>query len=376
MLRACGIVAEYNPFHNGHAYHVAQTKQHMKSDVVIAIMSGNFVQRGELACVNKWERASVALQHGIDIVVELPVCFSVQAADYFAYGAMKIAQQLGVSELSFGIENDVNVSQLWHVANQTLNTPKRFDNSYAKQWQMQEQLVLLPNQQLAISYLRACLQLDLALDVLSIQRLSSLHTDTQLPTSSAIASATAIRKAFYLKEDVSPYVSYRMYDILKQQNIGDEPLFFALLKYQLSMQTPKQLQTIYQMVEGIEHVLKREIVKATNYTDFLKRCQSKRFNQKRLQRLCLYVVLQLTKDMVQRYYEDKYSPIRVLGFSPKGRDYLKQLDSDTYVTQLKKSHVNQFDTVLRCDSIYEQLTQMEQQNFRKVVRVNEAYSEI
>lgn len=373
MLKACGIVAEYNPFHNGHAYHVLETKKRMTSDVVVAIMSGNFVQRGELACVDKWTRAESALQHGVDIVVELPAVYSVQAADYFAYGAMKIAQQLGISELSFGVENQQSFDELISKPITQLDTDKDFSQSFAKQWQEKNPLLRLPNQQLAFSYLKAAEQLSLKLDFLSIERLGSLHTDSHLPKEQSIASATAIRNGIESNEDVSQFVDESIYQALISQTF-DTQQFFNVLKYQLMIQTHESLRSIYQMSEGIEYVLKREIETASSYDEFISRCLSKRFNKKRLQRLCLYVLFQWTEKQVKQQFEQSRAPIRVLGFSPKGRQYLKQIDSNAYVTQLKSTDVESFDMTITVDKLYEQLTKVSQQNFKRVVRVDENYT--
>lgn len=375
MLKACGIVAEYNPFHNGHAYHILETKKKMSSDVVIAIMSGNFVQRGELACVDKWTRTQSALQHGVDIVIELPAVYSVQAADYFAYGAMKIAKQLGVSELSFGVEKQTAFEGLLAQSADTLNINKDFSQSFAKQWQEKNPLLRLPNQQLAFSYMKAAKQLAYDLTFLPIERLGSLHTDSGLPDNQSIASATAIRNGIMTNQDIRPFVDKTIYHALMNQ-LFDKSQFFNVLKYQLMIQTHETLRSIYQMSEGIEYVLKREVERSTSYDEFISRCVSKRFSQKRLQRLCLYVLFQWTTNQVKQQFEQEQAPIRVLGFSPKGRQYLKQLDKNTYVTQLKKTDVEWFDMTITVDKLYEQLTGVAQQNFKRVVRVNENYTTI
>lgn len=373
MLRACGIVAEYNPFHHGHAYHIAHTKKRMTSDVVVAVMSGNFVQRGELACASKWDRAKAALLAGVDVVVELPTMFSVQSADFFARGAMKVMQQLNIAEVSFGIETPLSIEQLQQLAKEPFCHAKDFTRSYAQQWQQQNEHLKMPNQLLAVQYMKAAHQLDHPIRVLPIERLHSLHTDQQLPSNQSIASATAIRMALKRGEDIRPFLPSVMRETLFFSQRAED-LFFELLKYQLRIHSYDALRDIYQVVEGIEYVLKREVAHAKDYDDFLNRCQSKRFNRKRLQRVCLYIVLQLTNQTVHQTYADDRVPVRVLGFSPKGRDYLRQLDTNTYVTQLKKEHITLFEEQLRVDSIYEQLTGATEQNLRRVVRVDENYT--
>ena len=103
-MQACGIVVEYNPFHNGHEFHVQQARKASGADVVVAVMSGNFLQRGEPAIVDKWQRARAALENGVDLIVELPPAWSVQSADFFAKGAIRILQSLDCSFLCFGTD--------------------------------------------------------------------------------------------------------------------------------------------------------------------------------------------------------------------------------------------------------------------------------
>ena len=104
-MKACGIIVEYNPFHNGHRYHAQQARQQSGAEVVIAIMSGNFLQRGEPALLDKWARTEEALQNGVDLVIELPTAWSVQSADYFANGGIKLLQALQCESLCFGTDS-------------------------------------------------------------------------------------------------------------------------------------------------------------------------------------------------------------------------------------------------------------------------------
>lgn len=104
-MKSIGVIAEYNPFHNGHAYQLAHIRQQLSADVIVVVMSGNFLQRGEPAAYDKWTRATWALQSGADLVIELPVAYSVQSADYFAQGGIQILEALGVAGINFGVES-------------------------------------------------------------------------------------------------------------------------------------------------------------------------------------------------------------------------------------------------------------------------------
>ena len=170
-MKACGIVAEYNPFHNGHAYQIEQIRKKLQPDVVIAVMSGNFLQRGEPAFVDKWTRTQMALAGGIDLVVELPVQFSTQAADYFAKGALEVFSQLELDALSFGVEEgsaaDFLKGAQWLVAHEkevaaAVKQSAAFNAPYAQQ--VEEVIARLaphfplhlttPNNQLGFAYVK------------------------------------------------------------------------------------------------------------------------------------------------------------------------------------------------------------------------------
>ena len=124
MSRVLGIIAEYNPFHNGHLYHIAKSKQETGAQYVIAVISGNFVQRGNTSIINKWTKARMALLNGADLVIELPTIYSISSAENFAEGAIEILNSLGVVDtLSFGMEAN-DISTLNNIANVLYNEPK------------------------------------------------------------------------------------------------------------------------------------------------------------------------------------------------------------------------------------------------------------
>lgn len=370
-LRACGVIAEYNPFHNGHSYHLKQTKKEMFCDVVVCIMSGNWVQRGEYAIIDKWTRAQVALENGADIVVELPSAFAVQAADYFGLGAMKVAKQLQLSQLAFGIENTHELPTIQTVSMQNIdNKQKDFTQSHAKRFA--NAMTQFPNQLLAHAYVKGMMQMEHEMNLLPIRRLETQHAEKKLMFTRSIASATAIRLAVANQEKIDQFVPKTIAQAL--QNVPRQnDLFWQLLKYRVMQSTETDLRMIYQMCEGIEYVLKREVNQAANYDDFLNRVQNKRFTKKRLQRLCVYIVLNWTTETIHQTFEKEQVPLRVLGFSPKGRHYLKQLDHTTYTMQLKKKDIETFEMIIQADKVYEQLTGVNEQNFKRVVRVNEEY---
>lgn len=343
-MKACGIVAEYNPFHKGHAYQIEQIRTNQDVDLIIAVMSGNFLQRGEPAVLDKWTRTRMALAGGVDLVIELPVVWSTQPADYFAKGALQILNALNIDYLSFGVENGTREDFLeaasYLVAeeeeisrkiqeNQEMNIP------YAKQM---EKIVLemnpnfpldfqSPNIQLGLSYQKEIINsgLENKIDILPIQRKGAGYAEESIKSQSDFASATAIRNAMFRKEDVQSYLpnasSNYLYKKVEEKVSWEN--YFQLLKYQLTVQTESELREIYQMTEGLENRLKKYIQEANSFEEFIDKIKTKRYTRTRLQRLFTYVLLQLkTVDINQEL--EKPPSIRVLGFNQKGQAYLNQ----------------------------------------------------
>lgn len=324
-----GIIAEYNPFHNGHRYQLATAKRLTGADVSIAVMSGNWVQRGEPALLDKWQRTELALQNGLDLVVELPFSMAVQPAHLFASGAVNMLSLLGCDTLAFGAEHpDMDFSTLAanRPASQTAHF-KQFDETYPTLFNdyLQQQTGIdlrASNDILGFTYVAANQQLQSPMTILPIQRLASDHRSDALGDSS-IASGAAIRKALTEAQwpAVAQVVPQQTLTALRTQQTVTWDAFWPLLRYQLLAQSIEQLQRIYQMSEGIEYRLKQAALEANDFQDFLRRAKTKRFTYSRLQRLCVYVLLQVTTavpNTLTRY-------CRILGFSQTGQQYLNRI---------------------------------------------------
>lgn len=358
-MKACGIVAEYNPFHKGHAYQIDEVKAKTDTDVVIAVMSGNFLQRGEPAILDKWTRTQTALAGGIDLVVELPVMWSVQPADYFAKGALNILSALKIDYLSFGTEAGQR-SDFLEAANFMLGHEKQITQALQEQGEMNvsyaakmEKILLkmnpeypldlqAPNIQLGLAYQKEIIKSGLGdeIKVLPIQRKGSAYHEESLIEETKIASATALRKAVFAAEAIHPYIpeaSYRYFEANVDQKVSWED-YFPYLKYQLLIQSEKELKEIYQMTEGLENRLKKFIHEANSFEEFMRKVKTKRYTQTRLQRLFTYVLLDIKqKDMSLTFSEDP--AIRLLGFNQTGRAYLNQVKDK--ISRPILSNVNQ-----------------------------------
>ena len=325
-MNISGIIVEYNPFHNGHIYHINKTKELTNPDLLIAITSGNFSQRGEISIINKFEKTKAALEHGIDLVVELPYIYTLQNASVFGYRSIEILNKLYINNLVFGSETN-NLEELKDFASYNIQIDYLKEimdqgNSFPKAYGLLAGN-LYPNDILGISYLRAIENTDIKPYL--IQRTNSYHGEEL----SSIASANAIRLA--IKEN-------RDYSLATPIEIK-EPLFnddlYPYLQRLLLTMDPKQLSNIFLVSEGIENLLISNAYKYDNYNEFVNACVSRRYTKARIQRILMNIINQISKKEVENLEPLNY--IRVLGFNNKGRQYLKTLRKDeaNIVTQFK-----------------------------------------
>lgn len=343
-MKACGIVAEYNPFHKGHAYQIEELRANSDADVVIAVMSGNYLQRGEPAILDKWTRTQMALAGGVDLVVELPVMWSIQPADFFAKGALEILSALNIDYLSFGtedgkrsdfleaasfmIENEKQIAQQLQ-QNDSMNLPyaKKMENILLKMNPKFPLDLQSPNIQLGLAYQKEILKSGLKdeIEIIPVKRKGSDYHEETIASQTTIASATALRKAVFSEKMIDPYIpdiSYRYFKEKMEEKVSWED-YFPYLKYQLIVKSEAELREIYQMTEGLENRLKSLIIESTNFEEFIRKVKTKRYTQTRLQRLFMYVLLNIKKTDVDLAFNNKPT-IRILGFNQIGRTYLNQ----------------------------------------------------
>lgn len=373
-MKACGIVAEYNPFHNGHRYQVEEAKKRSQADVMVAVMSGNFLQRGEPALVDKWTRAEMALASGIDLVVEMPLAFSSQAADYFARGGIQILDALQVSTISFGVESG-EAEQFRKAGQHFIKHESAIDTafqnkaekglSYAKRMEQAINHVLpefpldvsQPNNQLGFSYAKEIARQGSQLEIASVERKHAGYLEESLDAQKGIASATAIRKALFQqaeKEEVLPFLSQKAFSLLAEQPLQNWNDFWPYLHYQLTVSSTEELAAIYQMEEGLEHRMKEAAIGANNFEEFLSRVKSKRMTWTRLQRLAIYVLLQITKKQMMKELEE-VKAIRILGFSENGQRYLSEKKEDIplpLLTNITQKNAEKWSLDIKAGEIY------------------------
>jgi predicted nucleotidyltransferase len=348
-MKAAGIVVEYNPFHNGHAYHVQQTRKKTEADCIIAVMSSSFTQRGEPAIVPKWQRASMALAGGVDLVVELPYPFAVQTAELFAHGAISILDALHCEQLCFGSEHG-NIESFLQTAQRLIDEQESHNErvkhymqqgmSYAKAYALalgdisRDALdISQPNNILGLHYVKAIREQRSRMKPETISRIVAHYHDETLPTNEQIASATSIRRFLQSgrAEDIMRYVPHITYETLQTYRMWhDWESYFPLLKYRLLTMEIDDIRRIAEVGEGIEHRLKRAIVHATSFHAFLSAVKTKRYTWTRLQRICTHILTNVTKkEMTQAIEQKRATYIRLLAMNDKGRAYLQTVKKRT-----------------------------------------------
>lgn len=346
-----GIVAEYNPFHNGHLYQIEEIKRRMEKDtLIVAVVSGDFVQRGDFSYFNKWHKTEAALNHGVDMVVELPLYYSVQNAEIFSKMSTKILDYLEMDFQVFGAEEkDIEVLdriielQEREDYKKNLMELMKKGNSYSTSQKLALSEygygdAVKSNNILALEYMRTMKKENLGIKPYIIQREISDYNELEIEKArKSIASATFIRKIL-IENDANPenvrdFIPEKTYEILKKyyvsENKGNEGLkwknlkegMFKFLKYKLLMETKKEIIKIYDMNDEIYARIYRGVSKSNTYEVFLKEVKSRNFSIKRIERIVLNILLNITKEAVD--FELDY--IRVLGFNQRGQEYLRQL---------------------------------------------------
>ena len=346
-----GIVAEYNPFHNGHLYQIEEIKRRMEKDtLIVAVVSGDFVQRGDFSYFDKWQKTEVALNHGVDMVVELPLYYSVQNAEIFSKMSTKILDYLEMDFQVFGAEEkDIEVLdriielQEREDYKKNLMELMKKGNSYSTSQKLALSEygygdAVKSNNILALEYMRTIKKENLNIKPYIIQREISDYNEMEIEKArKSIVSATFIRKVLMEKDgnpkNVRDFIPEKTYELL-QKNYGLEKKeneglkwknlresMFKFLKYKLLMETKKEIIKIYDMNDEIYARIYRGVSKSNTYEVFLKEVKSRNFSIKRIERIVLNILLNITKEAVD--FELDY--IRVLGFNQRGQEYLRQL---------------------------------------------------
>ena len=351
-MKATGIVVEYNPFHNGHKYHLQKTKELNPNNIIIAVMSGDFVQRGEPSIIDRWTKTKMALANGVDLVIELPVFYSSQSAEIFAKGAVGILEELKCESMVFGSESG-KIDELKRIS--TLQESEEFKiklkerlksgDSYptAHSSTMREILgesELNSNDILGLEYIKAIRYWKSSIIPMTLKREKVGYHDTN--SVGDFASATKIREHLKKNEEISSIVTQESFNTLKEySNFTYMENFYPFIRYEL-IKNSNNLSDIQDMEIGFENRLLENAIKSINYDEFFKSISNRRYTTGRVQRVLTHTLLALTTNITEEV-KKSIPYVRVLGFNSKGREYLsylKKFDNSKIITSYKKMNEN------------------------------------
>lgn len=350
MGKVLGIIAEYNPFHNGHLYHLEQAKKITSSSYTVAVMSGNFTQRGSTSLIDKWSRTEIALKCGVDLVLELPTLYATSSAENFADGAIKILDSLKVVDyLAFGAEtSDMDILNpisdvlyqepkaykmlLSHELKKGISFPKARENAlmlYLGDIRKYLNVLSSPNNILGLEYMKFLKKYKSSIQPIAITRFESGYNDVTY--SGNIASATAIRNIikngnFKVARNLLPTPSYEiLIDNIKQGHIiPDISTFEKQIFYNLRKMSLSEIAELPDVSEGLENSIKKAVNSCNTVVEFLNVVKSKRYTSTRIQRILLYSLLGITKKDMD--LSKKVMPyIRVLGLNNRGKFLISEI---------------------------------------------------
>ena len=353
-----GIIAEFNPLHNGHLYLINKIKEKYEDASIILVLSGNYTQRGIPSIIDKWKKTELSLKLGIDLVVELPFPFSTQSADYFAYGATTLLNYLKVDKLIFGSEsNDIKVLEKIVDAQKDdkfntlvkLYCKSGYNYPTALSLSLEEltnEKVTTPNDLLGISYIKAIKENNYSIEVETIKRTNDYHEEE---LEKDISSATSIRKALKEGIDISNQVpKIELYYLNELHYIDD---YFNIIKYKI---IAEEDLSIYQTVDKeIVKKLRKEILNSNNIDEYIKRIKTKRYTYNKISRMLLHILTNFTKEKAKKYNEISY--IRVLGINNTGRNILNNIKKEIeipIISKITKEKDPMLEYELEVDKIY------------------------
>ncbi|HHV46203.1 MAG TPA: nucleotidyltransferase [Tissierellia bacterium] len=367
-MKVVGIVAEYNPFHFGHKYHLEMSKKITDSEYAIAVMSGSFVQRGEPSLVDKWTKAKMAIDNGVDLVIELPFIFATQSAELFAYGSVALLNSLNIVDyISFGSEEgklDI-LSEIAHVLieeppyyRESLKTYLKKGDSfsvsrqkalkdYCEKYKVKDinldAVLNSPNNILAIEYLKALIRLNSSITPVTIKRIGSHFKETNL--SNKISSATAIRKKLLEDaesiDEIKDYVPHNTYVHLFKylnSNNGFNSLhnYNQIIHYLLRINCSKDLKDIIDIEPGLENRIIDMSSKERDLDSFIQSIVTKRYPRSRIQRILIHLMAGLKKSDLVDILPNYPSYIRVLGANEKGFKLLRKIKEKSDIPIITK----------------------------------------
>jgi len=381
-MKTLGIIVEYNPFHNGHLYHLFKAKEITGADYVVAVMSGNFLQRGEPAIINKWARTKMALDTGIDLIIELPFVFSTQDANGFAFGAVKLLDSLQVIDyLCFGCETD-NLDTLYSISNFLHIEPQEYKElivyncksgyefpkarsqticDYHRIFGIDglekisslelSKLLKYPNNILALEYIKHLLNLKSKIKPVAIKRMGASYHQKNI--TGKISSATSIRNEilnnlspsktdlFMLNDKIKLTIPPSGFSVLERElREGRGPItldsYRQYILATLRRMSLEDISRIQGVIEGLENRIKKASLKSYTVEQLINSIKTRRYTRTKIQRIILHLMMNLSKKDVKIF--NRCGPLyaRILGFSKKGKTLLRTIKKNSSTSLISK----------------------------------------
>ena len=323
-----GIICEYNPFHNGHIYHINEIKKLYPDSTIILVMSGDITERGDISIINKWDKTSIALNYNIDLVIELPFIYACNSSELFAKGAMKILNEFKVNKLIFGSElNDIDTLKL--LANtQISNNYNDLVKNYLKKgmnyptscgralFDLTDIFINTPNDILGLSYIKEIIINNYNIEPICIKRTNDYNS---INLDNNISSATSIRNALKNNLNINKYVTEITLKYINNIKYLDD--YYKYIKYKI---ISHNIDNIYGMNNHIKSRIYKYINSSNNIDELINNIKSKNYTYIRIKRLLIYILFDITNDNLDNFK----NYIRILGFNNKGKNYLNKVKKD------------------------------------------------
>jgi len=349
-----GIIAEYNPFHNGHIYHIKKIKELYPNSIIILVLNGYFLERGQISIESVESKTKIALNHGIDIVIQLPFIFGSNSADTFSDASIELLNEMKVNKIIFGSEsNDINKLvtlakksledkyniQVKELMNNGINYPTALNNALKHD-------IKSPNDILGLTYIKSILKNNYNIEPITIKRTNEYH---DIKSNDNIISASNIREKIKNNQEINKYLPNKEYI-----NNINYSLMFNFLKYKIL--TDKSLNKYLTVDEGIENRLKKAINNSNSLEELINNIKTKRYTYNRINRMLIHILIGLTKEDKNKTFKNEY--IKILGFNNTGKKYINSIKKDTnipIVSNLKNINSIIKDYEIKAYKIYNML---------------------
>ena len=355
-MKKVGVICEYNPFHYGHKYQIDEIKKIYNDSIIISLCSSTFTQRGSVSVINKWDKARIAINNGIDLFIEFPFVYATQGADIFAKGALEILNKINIDVLVFGTES-LDSNALYKLANIQL-----YDNNYNKKVleyldggcnyatsmtralkDISGILIEKPNDILGLAYVKEIIMNKYDIEFFTIKRIDNYHSSLVIDN---IASATYIRNLLKENKNISNYVSSETLECINNYDIES---FFPYLKYNI-ISNINNLDDYLEVDIGLKNRIIKYINRSNTWEELVNNVKTKYYTYNKINRALLHI---LTSYTVSESKNIDINYIRVLGFNKKGQDYLKIIKKNNNIITHYKNNISlSLDIEYRVSLIY------------------------